>query len=213
VQTDDLIAVLAADTKPLSRVAPPLRLGLSAGLGALVALGLVLVWLGLRPDLAQAVQGATFWLKVVYTAALALSGYWATTRMARPGLSARGALRLAAAILALALIAGLAQLARLSGPQSLIALQGVSWQVCTLNIVVLAAPMTALVLYIVRQLAPTRPMPAGFACGAFSGAVAATVYGLHCPEQGPAFIALWYTLGVLFSGGLGAVAGRWLLRW
>jgi len=64
-----------------------------------------------------------------------------------------------------------------------------------------------------RRMAPTRPALAGFAAGAFSGGVAATVYGLHCGESAMAFVGVWYTLGVLACAGLGAVVGRWALRW
>jgi len=64
-----------------------------------------------------------------------------------------------------------------------------------------------------RWMAPTRPMAAGFAAGAFSGGIAATVYGLHCPEATFVFVGLWYTLGVAASGVIGAIAGRYLLRW
>jgi hypothetical protein len=62
-------------------------------------------------------------------------------------------------------------------------------------------------------MAPTRPMLTGFAAGAFAGGVAATVYGLHCGESTMVFVGTWYTLGVLGTGLLGAVVGRWALRW
>jgi hypothetical protein len=89
----------------------------------------------------------------------------------------------------------------------------VSWSVCTRNIAILAAPILAITLMILRQLAPTRPIVAGFAAGAFSGGLAATLYGLHCPEATFVFVALWYTLGVAVSALIGAVVGRWALRW
>ena len=46
------------------------------------------------------------------------------------------------------------------------------------------------------------------------GAVAATAYGLlHCPEATVAFVATWYTLGVAAAGAIGALIGRFALRW
>jgi hypothetical protein len=74
-------------------------------------------------------------------------------------------------------------------------------------------PMTLICLWVLRQLAPTRPMLAGFAAGAFSGGVAATVYGLHCPEATFVFVGVWYTLGLVASGLIGALIGRFALRW
>jgi hypothetical protein len=43
--------------------------------------------------------------------------------------------------------------------------------------------------------------------------LAATVYGLHCGESTMVFVGTWYTLGVLGTGVLGAVIGKWALRW
>jgi hypothetical protein len=213
MQTDELINVLGADAGPIARSAPVQRLALGAGVGSFIVLLLVLGGLGLRPDLAEATVGVFFWIKAAYTAALGAAGFWAVERLGRPGVSAKQPARLGAAVLLLFVLAALAQAFSLSGPARLVALKGVSWAVCTRNIAVLAAPVLAITLWILRQLAPTRPTVAGFAAGAFSGGLAATLYGLHCPEATFVFVALWYTLGVAVSGGIGAVVGRWALRW
>jgi hypothetical protein len=213
MQTDELIALMAADAAPVARFAPARRLALGAGAGAIVVLLLVKVWLGLRPDLAEAAGGAFFWIKAAYTAALGVAGFWAVERLGRPGVSAKRAAGLGAAVFLLFVCVALVQGFSLSGPARLIALEGVSWTVCTRNIAILAAPLLAITLLILRQLAPTRPTLAGCAAGAFSGGLAATLYGLHCPEATFVFIALWYTLGVAVSAGIGAALGRWTLRW
>jgi hypothetical protein len=213
MQTDELIDLLSADAAPVARSALAQRLALGAASGAVVILVLVLAWLGLRPDLAKAVAGSMFWIKAVYTAALGAAGFWAVERLGRPGVSARRPAGFGAAVLLLFIIAALAQGLGMSGSTRLIALEGVSWTVCTRNIAILAAPLLAITLLTLRQLAPTRPTLAGFAAGVFSGGLAATLYGLHCPEATFVFVALWYTLGVLISGGIGAAVGRWLLRW
>jgi hypothetical protein len=41
----------------------------------------------------------------------------------------------------------------------------------------------------------------------------ASGYALACPEASPAFVAVWYSLGVLLTGLLGAALGPRLLRW
>jgi hypothetical protein len=92
-------------------------------------------------------------------------------------------------------------------------LRGQSWTVCAMHILTLALPGLAINLLVLRRMAPTRPMLTGFAAGAFAGAVSATVYGLHCGESTMVFVGVWYTLGVLGTGLLGAIAGRWALRW
>jgi hypothetical protein len=213
MQTDELINLLSADTAPVARYAPARRLALGAGAGAVIVLLLVLGWLGLRPDLATAVSGVFYWIKTGYTAALGAAGFWAVERLGRPGVSAKRPAGFGAAVLLLFVLAALAQGLSLAGPARMIAVRGVSWTVCTRNIALLAAPLLAITLLTLRQLAPTRPTVAGFAAGAFSGGLAATLYGLHCPEATFVFVALWYTLGVAVSAGVGALVGRWALRW
>jgi hypothetical protein len=213
VQTHELIEALAADTGKVPSNALERRLGLTALAGAMAALVLVLAWLKLRPDLGQAAGGGFFWIKALYTAALGLAGLWATARLAQPDVSARPAFLIAFVTVAAFAILGLVQFLPMDAHVRMAALRGVSWQVCSRNVVILAAPMLAMSLWALRWMAPTRPTLAGFAAGAFAGGIAATIYGLHCPEATFVFVALWYTLGVVASGVIGAVAGRFVLRW
>jgi hypothetical protein len=213
MRTDELITLLGADATPVRGHAPAQRLALGAGAGAVIVLTLVLGWLGLRPDLAKAAAGGFFWIKAAYTAGLGAAGFWAVERLGRPGVSATRPAGVGALVLLLFVLAALGQGLGMGGPARLIAVEGVSWTVCTRNIAILSVPLLVITLLILRHLAPTRPKTAGFAAGVFSGGLAATLYGLHCPEATFVFVALWYTLGVVVSGGFGAVAGRWALRW
>ena len=54
---------------------------------------------------------------------------------------------------------------------------------------------------------------AGAAAGLLAGATGALAYALHCQEMEAPFLAIWYLLGMLIPAALGALAGRWLLRW
>jgi hypothetical protein len=213
MQTDELINLMGADVGPIGRSAPARRLAVGALAGSFIVLLLLIAWLGLRPDLAAAAAGAFFWIKAAYTAVLGAAGFWAVERLGRPGGSPRRAVVLAAAVLALFAGVSLAQALGLSGRGRLVAVEGVSWTVCTRNIAILAAPVLVITLVVTRQLAPTRLAAAGLAAGVFSGGLAATLYGLHCPEATFVFIAIWYTLGIAVSGVIGAVVGRWVLRW
>lgn len=211
MRTDDLIDALAANAGPAPGGRPGGRLGLLAGLGGVAALIGVLVWLKVRPDLMEVMRGGFFWLKAAYTAALALAGYLAIEQLSRPTGSARRGLGLGLTVLGGFVVAGLVQFGMAEDPMAL--LRGQSWTRCSLNILALGAPTTLAGLWVVRGLAPTRPVLAGFATGALAGGVAATVYGLHCAESTFVFVGVWYSLGVLACGALGAVLGRWALRW
>lgn len=213
MRTDELIEAMAADATPVGRSEVQSRLMFTALAGGLVAFLLVMLWLGVRPDISQAIKGGFFWIKAAYTTTLGLTFFWCCERLARPGVSANRALAVIAIILLAFVGAGLVQMLGDDPATRMAELRGVSWTVCTRNILALGAPMTLIVLVTLRGLAPTRPMLAGLVAGGFSGGVAATVYGLHCPEATLVFVALWYTLGVAMCALLGATIGRFLLRW
>lgn len=213
MKTRDLIDVLAERAAPTPRLMLARGLIVATGLGAAAALVLVLVWLHLRPDLARAVTGVSFWGKAGYMLALAGAGFWMVERLARPAASPRRGFIAALAVAGLAATLGAAQL--LSAPESerLHLWLGGSWTVCPFNILALSVPLLIAALITLRRCAPTRPAAAGAAAGLLSGATAAVVYGLHCTETAAAFTATWYSLGVLLAAGAGALLGPRLLRW
>jgi hypothetical protein len=79
--------------------------------------------------------------------------------------------------------------------------------------VVLALPVLAALLFGLRHGAPTRPTLAGAGAGLLSGALSASLYILHCPDDSPIFVAAWFTLAIAIATGIGALAGRRFLRW
>lgn len=69
------------------------------------------------------------------------------------------------------------------------------------------------ILWAFRKFAPTRPRLAGFCSGGLAGTVAAVVYAVHCTESAAAFVATWYTFGMLLPALLGLLIGPRVLRW
>lgn len=210
MKTDDLIEALAAGIEPVR----PARLSPWMVGGALaVALTSVVVILGVLPDLAEMVRGPAFWAKAAYTSALAASALWLVTRLGQPGASIRLAGWTVAAIVGLAGLAGVVELLRLPPEARMDDWLGFTWKVCALNILMVSAITAPLIFLAARHMAPTRSMQAGAAAGLLTGAVAATAYGLHCPEATAAFVATWYTLGMAAAAASGAIIGRFALRW
>lgn len=211
--SDDLIDRLVGELRPTPRRALQARLFGWAGLGILVSAIIMVTWLGLRPDMMRAPGTMMFWSKFAYTAIFAVVGGLAALNLARPG----GALirqMIGLAVLVLLVgVGGLAQL-MLMGPDQVTRLvMGSTALRCPFYIVALAAPIYAAVVFAMRRAAPTNPTLAGFAAGLFAGGAGAWVYAFHCTESGMPFIAIWYTLGVLASATIGAVIGRFVLRW
>lgn len=210
MKTDDLIEALAAGIEPVG----PARLSPLMIAGALsVAVTAVVVLLGVLPDLAEVVRGPVFWVKAAYTGALAVASLWLVTRLGRPGTAIGLAGWSIAAIVGLAGVVAAIELVLLPPEARVDDLMGFTWKVCALNILRVSAFTAPLIFLAARRLAPTRPMQAGAAAGLLTGAIAATAYGLHCPEATAAFVAVWYTLGMAGAAAIGAVIGRFALRW
>ncbi len=210
--SDELIDRLASGLKPARRnaVAIPLIAALVVGV-ALAGLGLE--WLGLRPDLPGAMLDPVFWVKFAYPALLAIGGLVALERLARPGGSGRRGLFLVAGVFVLSGVLGLVQLALAPPDMARTLVMGGSALICPFLIVALSGPVFVTTILAMRKLAPTNLPLAGLAAGLLAGGAGAWVYSFHCGENGLAFLALWYTLGIAIVAAIGALSGRYLLRW
>lgn len=213
MKTDDLIALLARDTTPVKRGALPMQLGLVGLVGAIAAFAILVPWLGMRPDLGEAVTGSNFWMKAVYTFGLSLAGFALAERLSRPGAKGRLGWALAGFFALLIVSFAIAQLMSTTPDQMRETLLGTTWDRCPWRILVLSLPGLGAILWAMRRFATTRPGLAGAAAGLLAGGIAATVYGLHCAETAAPFVALWYSLGVALSTLAGALLGSRLLRW
>lgn len=210
MKTDDLIDALAAGLEPVR----PARIQPQWVLAAFVAsVAGVLLLLGLRPDLANAVTGPTLWLKALYSTAMAGAAWMLATRLGRPGVPSGLARYGVPAVFGSAVVFALVELAFLPRDLWMQAWLGFTWTICARNILWLSILAAPLVWLAARPLAPTRPVASGAALGLLTGAIAATAYGLHCPEATAPFVATWYTLGMALAAGIGALAGRFALRW
>jgi hypothetical protein len=210
MRTDDLIRTLAADADPIATRPFAPRLLAAAVAGAALWLA-ILVWQFGMP--AQSAHAGWFWMKAAYSLLMAAAGLMATVRLARPGGRIGAVAWLAIATLAwLLMMAGHETMN--AGPGQMAQLwMGQTWRICPVRILILAAPVFAGTLWALRSAAPTRLALTGAAAGLFAGAVGAAVYGLYCQETAAAFVVAWYSTGIVVCAALGAIAGRYLLRW
>jgi hypothetical protein len=212
MKTNDLIAMLATEAGP-----PPvshLRLCTQAvTAGLTVSLVLVLTLWGLNPELSALAHTQAFWVKVLW---LVLTCTFATPvvlHLSRPGAAAgRGGWGIAASLAGMALLA-IWQIASVDADTGKQLMLGQSWQTCCASILALSVPLLATLLWMLRNMAPTRPALAGASAGLMASAMASLVYSLHCPETAYAFLAVWYVAGMVLMSGIGALMGMRLLRW
>jgi hypothetical protein len=151
-------------------------------------------------------------MKFGYTLALTVIAFWATLRLAHPGADAKGAVRAIALPVGAMLVLGIVELMR-SPVDPAILFYGSSHDVCPERIFVVSLPVFVGALWGLRLLAPTRLTLTGGIAGLFAGAAGAWIYAFHCDESGALFVSVWYTLGIASVGVLGALLGRFVLRW
>jgi len=212
MRTDDLIAVLANDSRP-TRGAVMRAIGVAVLFALAGSFLIMMLGWGLRPDLGQALATTAFWMKASYTAAFGLAGVLLVERLGRPGASGRRGWLVVG--IACAVIAALAlrELAALPHAKWAADVTGQTWSRCPVRIAAIALPAFAAALWALRQMAPTRSRLAGAAAGVMAGGIGATIYGLYCQETAAAFTAVWYTMGMLVWAVVGAWLGERLLRW
>lgn len=211
MKTEALIDMLARDAGPVPRALAARRLSPAAAAGLLASALIAITWFGIIP--AQMFATAVPWTKMVYAGALALAAGWWTARLSRPAAPIALPRRVTVLVLLAMVVVGGLSLASTPAGARLDAVLGESWSTCAWSVLVLSLPALAGSLWAVRGLAPTRPGAAGFAAGLLAGSVGAFGYSLSCPEASPAFVAIWYTLGIAFTGAVGAVLGPRVLRW
>jgi hypothetical protein len=211
--SDDLIDQLVSEVKPVGRGDMMRRIVLWLVAGVVAGMVLMIAWIGLRPDLPGALADPVFWVKFAYPLLMGLAGLYALERLARPGITVRGAWLFPMILFGLCALLGVAQLA-LSRPEAAPALVlGGTALVCPFYIVAISAPVFAATILVLRTLAPTNLTLAGLAAGLLAGGAGAWIYSFHCGENGLPFLAIWYTLGIAVVAVIGAASGRYLLRW
>lgn len=213
MKTDDLISLLASNEPAPDRAAlTRTLLALVAG-GVLLSFLLVYFLLRLNPALGTIVASLWFWVRFAFITSLAGLAWWTLRRLGKPGVAAQ--VRWWPLLLPFVALGLLASVLLMHAPADarLAMLLGATWRVCSMAIALVSLPLFVASILIVRHFAPTRLRFTGAVLGLFAGAMAALVYTLHCPELSPAFLVVWYSLGMLIPAVVGATLGERLLRW
>lgn len=211
MKTEQLIRVLAAGAGPAPTSRVPARIGLALVGGVLASTIACCVTLGVNTALSTLAPALV--VKLAYVLAVLAMSTWWLSRIARP--APRWHWAAGALVVVVALMATWAGIAvTLAPPDAKNALLlGQSWSSCPWRVATLSLPACALAVWALRGLAPTRLRLAGFVAGLFSGSVGALGYALFCPELSPAFVSIWYSLGMVAPAAAGAALGPRLLRW
>lgn len=168
---------------------------------------------GIRADLILSMHEPYFWIKIVFCASLALPAYKVLFMLGHPGSAIKWLWWAMALPLLLMCVASAWVLSNANEHEWGMMILGQTWRSCPFNITLLSLPLMIFSLWLGKSLAPTHLLLTGACAGFFSGASAAVIYCLHCPESSVPFITLWYSLGVCLSTACGAYLGPKSLRW
>lgn len=211
MKTEDFIRVLAADRAVGARPGVAFALAVAAGLA--IGLAVFMGTLGVRADIASAMQTVRFPFKFVVTLTLFAAGLQLASALARPG---GNVARAARALVVPALLIGgalLIELVVVPADAWGARMVGTNARVCFLAIPLIGLGPLAAFLWALRSGAPTKPARAGAAAGLVAAGLAATLYAAHCTDDSPLFMIVWYSLAILVVVAAGALLGPRLLRW
>ena len=213
MKTDELITMLARGAVAVEPQALQRRYGIALGWGACGTTLLMAIFLGVRPDIAEAARLPMFWMKLAFPALVVAGALLATVRLSRPGMRlGRVPAAIAAPVLAVWLLAAVVLLSAAPAEQYKLVF-GDTWASCPFNIAALSVPLFGALLWAMKGLAPTHLALAGTAAGLLAGAGGALIYALHCPEMAAPFLGIWYVLGMSIPAAVGAAIGPSVLRW
>lgn len=210
MRTDDLIAALAADTKPQAPVAIQLALPLM-GAVSLSVLSFVLFW-GPRPDLWTALGSIAVLKTLVPLVLVALAAAFALA-LAHPGRATKARAAVLGTVIALAALAFLLALGRegLAGLQG--ALSTPSLMTCLLSIPALSTPLLGVALWGLSSGASLRPWLTGAMAGFAAGSLAAAIYSLYCDKDMALFVLPAYGMAIGSVTLAGSLIGVRVLKW
>jgi hypothetical protein len=213
MKTGDLINMLSTNVEAVDHRLVLRVIAGAVAVGAVVALATALILLGSRTDGWSAVALDFTIAKLAFAVAVAALAFFNLIRSARPTGGRRGSM----AFLALPFvgIVGLAAISLAYAPAIhwQVMFMGDEWLECLLSIPIIAIVPFALMVWAVRQAAPTDLTRAGALAGLVAGGLSAAGYALHCTADSLPFVAIWYSGTIMLCTIAGAVLGPRLLRW
>lgn len=211
MKTNDLIDMMAQESQAQVAKMRPLRQSMVAAL--LLSTGMLFLLWGLRPDFSEVIMQPLVLAKYLLPALTAIPCLWLAAKARHPDTTLQGALRWMLLPLAVVLALVASSLMALPSEARMSAVQGETLLPCLLSIPVLATPILAAMLWVMRSGASNRPALAGAIAGLASGCLATSVYALHCYEDNPAFYGVWYSVAIVIVGIAGQQLGKRLLKW
>jgi hypothetical protein len=213
MKTEDLISMLSTNVAVIDHRRVGRNIAMAVLAGAAVAVATVFFLLGPRADLTTVGTFIPALFKIAFTFVILVPASIYLMRLTRPGGERKSsatliALPFIAVMLLVALSLGFAPGSHWKG-----AILSDEWLECVISIPLIAVVPFAVIIWAVRQMAPTDLARTGAFAGLVAGCLSATGYALHCADDSVPFFALWYGGTIALCTFAGWKLGPKLLRW
>ena len=213
MKTEDLISMLGTNVEPVDHRRGGRNIGVAVATGAATAVVTVFFVFGPRTGLTTVATLVPALLKVAVTFIILVPASIYLIRLTRPGGERKSSVALVALpFIAVMLLAALslqfAPSSHWNGKSF-----GDEWLECLISIPLIAIVPFSVIIWAVRQMAPTDLARTGAFAGLVAGCLSATGYALHCAEDSVPFFTLWYGGTLALCTFAGWKLGPKLLRW
>jgi hypothetical protein len=213
MRTDRLIDMLSRNVEPAKNGQIGKTLAWALVIGGAASFCVMLTTVGLRTRPTGGFHVGFLALKLLFMLSLIGTGTALLIKLIRPGQDGR---KLFTLIFFPFLAAGFAGIAALALEPPAVwerMILGTQWATCLVCIPLFAIIPFAVLIRALRKGAPTNLNRTGAIAGLVAGALGATAYAFHCPDDSLPFIAIWYGAMVVLCAWIGARLGPRLLRW
>ena len=213
MKTDQLIDMLSTNVEPVKtgQVWKPLIWALA--IGGAASFCVMLATVGLRTEAAGGIHVGFLALKLLFMLSVIGTGTALLMKLIRPGQEAGKLFRFLFLPFLVAGFVGIVALVLEPSAAWHPMILGTQWVTCLYCIPLFAIVPFAVLIWALRKGAPTNLKRTGAIAGLVAGAVGATAYAFHCPDDSLPFIAVWYGAMILLCAWIGARLGPRLLRW
>jgi len=211
MNTQTFIKMLAAQAEPVPKHLIATSVTWPLVVGLILSVGMSVGTIGMLP-FAELIRPIVM-SKFLYGGVFASTVLVLLLRLLKPGVPIGQVKRLPGGVMLIMLVVGLIYLILQPQDQWQQEILGKTWLICPWFVLGLSLPTLFGLFVAARQLAVTDARSTGFALGLIAGAVGALGYSFACPEISLAFVAIWYTAGILLSGFVGRALGPRLLSW
>src|SRR6266853_860165 len=213
MKTDQLIDMLSTNVDPVKSGQVWKPLVWAVAIGGAASFCVMFATVGLRTDAAGGIHVGFLGLKLLFTLSVIGTGTALLMKLIRPGQEARKLFRFLFLPFLVAGLVGILALALQPSAAWHPMILGTQWVTCLYCIPLFAIVPFAVLIWALRKGAPTNLRRTGAIAGLVAGALGATAYAFHCPDDSVPFIAIWYGTLVALCGAIGAMLGPRLLRW